>query len=110
VNTVALLDAFLDEVAERVALRLNSRVEHAVYSSQQLPPRCSRRRFAEVCRSGRVRGARRDGRDWVCTREAWEGRRSGQRAPWRPTMALDARAEVLLRRAGLRVASRAREG
>jgi hypothetical protein len=41
-----------------------------------LPPRTSRRRFAEICRSGRVQGAYRDGRIWVCIREAWHSARA----------------------------------
>lgn len=49
------------------------------YSSGCLPPRTSRRRFAEVCRSGRVVGARREGRDWICLREEWHQARSRKR-------------------------------
>jgi hypothetical protein len=41
------------------------------FTSQALPPHTSRRAFNEKCRSGHVRGARKLGRVWSCTRDAW---------------------------------------
>lgn len=46
-------------------------VAPAVYTSDDLPARESRRVFREVCVSGRVVGARREGRTWICSRKAW---------------------------------------
>jgi hypothetical protein len=101
-NFAALLDMF----ADRLAARLNERVERETYSSRDLPSRTSRRRFAEVCRSGRVEGARREGRDWVCSRAAWQAARAQrprmQGCPPR-SASVHARADALLARAGLRV-------
>jgi hypothetical protein len=103
-----LLSVVLDALADRIAARIGSTRERETYSSCDLPPRTSRRRFAELCRSGRVADARRHGRDWSCSREAWEGART-RRAPQttrdRPVLpvALRDRADALLSRAGLRV-------
>jgi hypothetical protein len=78
-----------------------------VYDSGHLPPRTSRRRFAELCRSGRIGGAYREGRDWVCPRSSWHSSRMvGTRvAPPMPESdsALVERADELLRRRGLRI-------
>jgi hypothetical protein len=45
------------------------------FTSVALPPRTSRRAFAERCRSGRVQGARRigsgRGSTWTCATSAW---------------------------------------
>jgi hypothetical protein len=75
------------------------------YDSEHLPPRTSRRRFTELCRSGRVVGAFRDGRHWVCSHDAWRARRA-RPTPVRPEpeapAELSARAQALLRRSGLR--------
>jgi hypothetical protein len=78
------------------------------YDSTHLPARTSRRRFAECCRSGRVSGAYRDGRYWVCSREAWHsarGREDPTRRPAPPTSnpSLEERAEKLLQRSGFRL-------
>jgi hypothetical protein len=108
----AFLSAFLDALADRLTARINGRVEWETFSSRELPPRTTRRRFAEVCKSGRVEGARREGRDWICSRTAWEQTRTRRssvatRRPMNsatsPTAILDARADALLARAGLRV-------
>jgi hypothetical protein len=110
---LSALDALLDELADRLATRILSTSRHETYSSRDLPPRCSRRRFAELCRSGRVVGARREGREWVCAREAWEAERTRAYAPvvTKTTVkatSLDAKADALLARAGLRVVKGAR--
>ena len=103
-----LLGVLLDALADRIAARIGSCGEREHYDSRNLPPRCTRRRFAEVCRSGRVADARREGRDWACSRAAWEAARSRKpmpRAaalPQAPT-SLEARADTLLARSGLRV-------
>jgi hypothetical protein len=105
--TPDLLGALLDALADRIAERIGSTREREIYSSRELPPRTTRRRFAEVCRSGRVLDARRQGRDWTCSRLAWEASRSRKpsalpAATSAPTT-LDARADALLARNGLRV-------
>jgi hypothetical protein len=80
----------------------------AFYDSTHLPPRTTRRRFAELCRSGRVAGAYREGRNWVCSCDAWHAVRA--RRP-RTTPASDGapalaeRVDELLRRRGLRLPS-----
>ena len=103
-----LLDAVSEGIADRVAARLGGRVDGDTYDSRRLPPRCTRRRFAEVCRSGRVDGAHREGRDWVCSRVAWEAAQTRKVAPSSartPHGFSDrtARADVLLARSGLRI-------
>lgn len=81
-----------------------------VYDSAHLPPRTSRRRFAEICRSGQVAGAVPEGRMWVCKREAWHAART--RTCTRKTRVVVAaeappslveRADRLLERSGLRL-------
>lgn len=63
----------LDREAD--ALEADAPVEAAKFSSVALPPRTSRRAFAEKCRAGQVRGARRIGRGrgavWECASAAW---------------------------------------
>lgn len=78
------------------------------YDSAHLPPRTSRRRFAEICRSGQVDGATLEGRLWVCSREAWHTARarkthSGDAALAEIAPSLVARADALLERSGLRL-------
>lgn len=103
------LAAVLDALADRIAARILTKSEREMYSSRDRPPSCTRRRFAELCRSGRVVGARRDGRDWVCSRDAWHAARVRKVAPPMPaTASLDAKADALLARAGLRVVKGAR--
>jgi hypothetical protein len=102
-----LLGALLDLLADRIAARIKTGPERERYTSRELPPRTTRRRFAEVCRSGRVFDARREGQDWTCSRQAWESARARRPASPPPTsretQSLDARATELLSRAGLRV-------
>lgn len=95
-----------DALAELADERGGAGARDAAYDSQHLPPRTSRRRFAELCRSGQVPGAYRDGRDWVCPNEAWHSSRA--RAPRaKPvvgsTGSLAQRADDLLRRRGLKI-------
>jgi hypothetical protein len=76
------------------------------YDSAHLPPRTSRRRFAEICRSGCVSDAVRDGRAWVCSRAAWHSARERKVAvveslPSAPNLVK--RADELLERSGLRL-------
>jgi hypothetical protein len=101
-----VLAVLLDALADRIAARITTGPERERYDSRNLPPRCSRRRFAEICRAGQVLDARREGRDWTCSRQAWEAARSRKpterTAPPAPT-SLDARADALLARSGLRV-------
>jgi hypothetical protein len=110
-TTIAKAAAAARELANALA-ELASETEASgeraeCYDSQQLPPRTSRRRFAELCRSGRVPGAYREGRNWVCRREAWRvarARGSLHRAETSDEVTpLAERAEALLRRRGLRL-------
>jgi hypothetical protein len=76
------------------------------YDSAHLPPRTTRRRFAEICRSGHVEGAVQDGRIWVCKREAWHTartRRKNPAAPSNPSLTPEQRVDALLSRRGLRL-------
>jgi len=76
------------------------------YDSTRLPPRTSRRRFAELCRSNRIPGAHQEGKVWVCPREAWHATRSRRTrgaAEAAPAPSLLERADGLLERSGLRV-------
>jgi hypothetical protein len=101
-----VLELLLDALADRLAERIGTTRERERYDSHNLPPRTSRRRFAELCRSGRVADARRVGRDWECSRAAWEAARARRPVASRATLerrTLDARADELLSRAGLRV-------
>lgn len=76
-----------------------------VYDSAHPPPHTTRRRFAELCRSGRIAGAYREGRTWVCAR-AWHAARARKPRtrdlPASPPSLVD-RADELLRRRGLRM-------
>ena len=78
------------------------------YDSTRLPPRTSRRRFAELCRSNRILGAHQEGKVWVCPREAWHAARA-RRTPGAatadaaPAPSLLERADSLLERNGLRL-------
>jgi hypothetical protein len=98
----------LDMLADRIAARIGSVREREVFTSVDLPPHVTRRRYAELCRSGRIAGATRDGAIWTCTRAAWEAsrRRAAKvTAPARELAApeLEAEATELLASAGLRV-------
>lgn len=78
------------------------------YDSTRLPPRTSRRRFAELCRSNMIPGAHQEGKVWVCPREAWHATRSRRTrgaatAPAEAAPSLLERADGLLERSGLRL-------
>ena len=76
------------------------------YDSTRPPPRTSRRRFAELCRSNRIPGAHQEGKVWVCPREAWHATRSRRREgaePSKPPMAAEQSVDALLARQGLRL-------
>jgi hypothetical protein len=107
-----MFGAVLDAIADRIAARIGSRIERERFDSRNLPPRTSRRRFSEVCRTGRVADARREGRDWTCSREAWEAARGRKPTPpiAKPTAPtpLDEQADRLLARSGLRIAGGSR--
>lgn len=110
-----LLGALLDALADRIALRITTAPERETYDSRHLPARTTRRRFAELCRSGRITDARREGRDWTCSRASWEAARrrapavkSAAQAPAAAASDVQHRADELLKRAGLRVVRAAR--
>lgn len=107
----ALVPVLLPLLIKALATRHDERDS---YTSEDLPPRTSRRRFAEVCRSGRVHGARREGNEWVCARDDWHSARA-KRAPQRKASEqafpadLTAIADEALARAGLRVVPKDRK-
>jgi hypothetical protein len=102
------LGAILDVLADRLRA-FETHDEPETYSSHDLPPRTTRRRFAELCRANRVEGAHQEGRLWVCSRQAWHASRSRPVRPPPPTVVAQSerqlveRADELLRRKGLRV-------
>ena len=53
--TPDLLGALLDALADRIAERIGSTRERKMYSSVDLPPRTTRRRFRELCARGSSR-------------------------------------------------------
>jgi hypothetical protein len=76
------------------------------YDSTRLPPRTSRRRFAELCRSNRIPGVHQEGKVWVCPREAWHATRSRRResvAASKPPVTPEQSVHALLSRQGLRL-------
>jgi hypothetical protein len=67
--------------------------EQGTFSTHDLPPYTSKRVFHEFCRSGRVAGAAKQGRAWVCERAAWfEARRT---KPAKPTALAPSREHVV---------------
>lgn len=64
------LHAFADRIADEFdALRAQPGVEFRTKGPRA--PGISRKLHNDVCRSGVVSGAHRDGREWVCSRESW---------------------------------------
>ncbi len=63
-----LLDMFAELVADKLAAKM--RAPLSTYSSTNLPPGITRRKFAERCL--RIAEARKDGRVWVVPVEAYE--------------------------------------
>lgn len=56
------------------------------FTTVHLPPDCkSADAFNRACRAGRVAGARKSGRVWICTREAWAVRAKASRPPGLPS-------------------------
>ena len=78
-----------------------------VYSAQTPPPRVSSRTFREACRSGRIPGARKEGKTWFCDRAAWHAAREVKRARSGPQPSTDVeRADAMIREAGFRLTRR----
>jgi hypothetical protein len=104
-----VLGVLVAAIADAVAARLGATARDA-YTSLDLPPHTTRRRFREVLSSGRVAGATKDGAVWTCSRAAWDAAR---RRPPRVATAATTSASVatsrtadvdrLLRASGLRV-------
>jgi len=70
------------ELAPHLRPLLATAAEGTTYSSANLPPDTNARTFARWCRTGRVAGARADGRGWRCSVEAWKrARAAGKRKP-----------------------------
>jgi hypothetical protein len=74
------LDEHIRAVVREELARARGAAHATVYTSLALPRDVSRRTFREACRSGRVDGARREGRTWVCSREAWHAARTRARS------------------------------
>lgn len=53
--------------------------EKGVFSSLSPPPRITRRTFNKLCRLGKVPGARKEGKHWVCTERQWYAAREGKK-------------------------------
>lgn len=95
--------------AVREAVREELRADSETFDSRRLPPDCrTLRRFAEECR--RIPDATKLGRVWTVPRGSWEAYRRRRRgtaarpeAPPPAPTSLDARADALLARSGLRV-------
>jgi hypothetical protein len=76
----AVLVAVMRRIADEqiVAARIGAA---ETFTSEALPPRTSRRAFAEWCRSGQIEGARKEGRAWMCSATAWHAARSRSPEP-----------------------------
>jgi hypothetical protein len=66
---VSALEAALVPIIEGVVRRMLG--DWGYFSSRQPPPGTSTRTFNERCRAGGIEGARKAGRTWSCSREAW---------------------------------------
>jgi hypothetical protein len=98
-----LLDLLRAEVRAIVRAEIAAMgVVQAEYSNVSLPPGATSRTFCRWCRSGRVKGAVRDGQGWRCSAAAWRESRAGARpAPPALRVVRDDAAE-LLAQAGFR--------
>ena len=101
-----VLGVLLDALADRLASRILTTRERSVYTSLDLPPHTTRRRFREVC--PRISEATKHGSLWSVPRDAWDAYRLRRRGIARASEStaptpLAARADALLARAGLRV-------
>ena len=97
---VSAANALADELD---TLRCTSGDEYR--SDGPLPHGLKRERYAEICRSGRVLGARKEGHVWICTRRAWHAARARKPAAitsGRPVNDAAARADELIAAAGYR--------
>jgi hypothetical protein len=115
----------LAELAALLAELVDARVEerlaaHGIfdaateYDGDRLPPHTTKRAFFAACRDGRVAGARRDGRGWICSHDAWRSfRERGAERPVRGVAAhgskprkvandVEHNIDEMLRSAGLR--------
>jgi len=95
----ATIDELIDEIE---GLRAPSGDE---YRSDAPPTLTSRRAFNEVCRSGRVKGARKEGKVWLCSRVAWHRARAKRPElprPEPPANDVDV-ADAMIAAAGFRV-------
>ena len=111
-GVACLLGVLLDALADRVAARIGLHTERTVYTSLDLPPCCTRRRFREV--APRIPEATKQGALWIVPRVAWDAYRTRRSGTARRVEAsattpdLDRQADELLREAGLRVVRGAR--
>ena len=94
-SALALIGRGLTELASALAT-----TDRGPFTSLELPPGCTRRRFAERC--AEIAEATKDGRVWVCPCDAWE-RVARRRAS--PVVAIEPEndsAASLLAKAGVR--------
>jgi hypothetical protein len=71
---LALLERIVDARVDARLAQLGVAVDE--YTSGRLPRGMTRRTFNEWCRSGKVDGASRDGREWRCIAAAWRAARA----------------------------------
>ena len=87
-------------IDEQLALLESETSTSVEYSTVRLPADCkSADQFNRACRAGRVAGARKAGRVWICSHAAWEARTPTPvptiaRAPELPTVSSSVLAEL----------------
>jgi hypothetical protein len=78
-DLLQVLDALIEQKVERVVARVLSQATPAEVSTVRLPADAKNEdAFNRACRSGRVEGARKVGRIWVATLDAWNRRASAE--------------------------------
>ena len=70
------VDAIVRAIVRDELARAFGSATSSAYTSSDLPRGVSRRSFRERCRSGTAPGARREGKLWICSREAWHASRA----------------------------------
>jgi hypothetical protein len=87
------LERAIEAIVDRRVHAILGALDDARYRTpDRLPPGVSARTMREACRSGRVRGAVREGRQWSCPRDAWHSARARRPAP-RLELVPDARSD-----------------
>jgi len=72
----AVITAWVRDIARSEVERMEAaRTEGFYRSDNALPTGTTRRTFVEMCRSGRIPDATKEGRAWVCPRGSWHSAR-----------------------------------